>query len=341
MNKLFAELNFRCLRFLVLVGLSYNQFQSLLESRGLETLANLESFVRSAESGSFSAAARRLGLTPAAVSRNVAFLERNLGVRLFARSTRGLTLTEAGERFRRSVQSGLDSIQEAIADIKVNAGQPAGVLKLSAAPGFGMDFLLPLMPEFLERYPGVTPDWVFDSRPLDLIAGGFDAAIGAGFELPSGMVARELAHIHLIAVASPALLRGKRPPRDPSGLAELPSVVIRSPLTGRVRTQVMRNHAGVEMTAKQQAVMLVNDPDALSRAVVLGLGVGLIPVPHAAPHLESGALLRLLPNWYGDVGAISLYFPSQKLLPAKTRVFVDFVVEAFRVQKLPQVLSAR
>jgi DNA-binding transcriptional LysR family regulator len=340
-NKLFAELNSRALLFLALVPIDYNQFQSLLEGKTVETLANLESFVRSAESGSFSAAARRLGLTPAAVSRNVAFLERNLGVRLFQRSTRGLTLSEAGERFRQSVQSGLDSIQGAIADIKVNAGQPAGVLKLSAAPGFGMDYLLPLMPAFLERYPGVTPDWVFDSRPLDLIAGGFDAAIGAGFELPPGTVARELARIHLIAVASPVLLQGKRRPKDPSGLAEFPGVVMRSSLTGRVRTQVMRNNAGVEVTAKQQPVMLVNDPDALSRAVVLGLGVGLIPVPHAAPHLKSGALVRLLPNWYGDVGAISLYFTSQKLLPAKTRAFVDFVVEAFRVQKLPQILSAK
>lgn len=326
---------------MALVAIDYNQFQFLLEANAMETLANLESFVRSAESGSFSAAARRLGLTPAAVSRNVALLERNLGVRLFARSTRGLTLSEAGERFRLSVQNGLDSIQEAIADIRVNAGQPAGVLKLSAAPGFGMDFLLPLMPAFLERYPGVTPDWVFDTRPLDLIAGGFDAAIGAGFELPPGMVARELARIHLIAVAAPALLQGKRRPKDPAGLADFPGVVIRSPSTGRIRTQVMRNNAGVEVTAKQRAVMLVNDPDALSRAVVLGLGVGLIPVPHAAPHLESGALVRLLPNWYGDVGPISLYFTSQKLLPGKTRAFVDFVVEAFRMQKLPQLLSAK
>lgn len=305
----------------------------------METLANLESFVRSAESGSFSAAARRLGLSPAAVSRNVAFLERNLGVRLFLRSTRGLTLSEAGERFLLSVQSGLDSIQGAIADIRINAGQPAGILKLSAAPGFGMDYLLPLMPAFLERYPGVTPDWVFDSRPLDLIAGGFDAAIGAGFELPPGMVARELARIHLIAVAAPALLQGKRAPADPSELAAFPNVVLRSPLTGRVRTQLMRNQAGVEIKAVQPPVMLVNDPDAVSRAVLLGLGVGLIPVPHAAPHLESGALIRLLPDWYGDVGAVSLYFTSQKLLPAKTRAFVDFVVEAFRVQKLPQLFS--
>jgi DNA-binding transcriptional LysR family regulator len=325
---------------MMLVGFDYNQFQSILEGKPVETLANLESFVRSAESGSFSAAARRLGLTPAAVSRNVAQLERNLGVRLFARSTRGLALSEAGERFRRAVAGGLDSIQEAIADIKVNAGQPAGVLKLSAAPGFGMDFLLPLMPAFLAKYPGVTPDWVFDSRPLDLIAGGFDAAIGAGFELPPGMVARELARIHLIAVASPALVQGRPAPEDPSDLAGWPNIVMRSPLSGRVRTQVMRTQAGEEITAKQQAVMLVSDPDALSRAVLLGLGVGLIPVPHAAPHLASGALVRLLPDWYGDVGAVSLYFTSQKLLPAKTRAFVDFVVEAFRSQRLPDALSA-
>jgi len=307
----------------------------------METLANLESFVRSAEAGSFSSAARRLALTPAAVSRNVAQLERNLGVRLFQRSTRGLTLSEAGERFLRSVQGGLDSIQGAIADITVNAGQPAGVLKLNAAPGLGMDYLLPLMPAFLERYPAVLPDWYFDNRPLDLIAGGFDAAIGGGFDLPDGMVARELGRIHLIAVASPAFLRGKRRPKEPGALAEIASVAMRSPLSGRMRTNVMRNIAGSETAVVLKPVMTVNDPDALCRATLLGLGVGLIAVPHAAPHLRSGALERLLPDWHCDVGPISLYFASQKLLPAKTRVFVDFVTTAFREQKLAQVLSAR
>lgn len=307
----------------------------------METLSNLESFVRSAETGNFSAAARRLALTPAAVSRNVAQLERNLGVKLFQRSTRGLTLTEAGGRFLQSVRVGLDGIQGAIADISVNAGQPAGVLKLSAAPGFGMNYLLPLMPAFLERYPAVTPDWYFDNRPIDLIAGGFDAAIGGGFDLPPGMVARELGRIHLIAVASPAFLRGKRRPEDPTGLAELPSVTLRSPLNGRVRAFVMRNSAGTEITVVQNPVMMVNDPDALSRATLLGLGVGLVAVPHAAPHLESGALERLLPDWHVDIGPLSLYFSSQKLLPAKTRAFVDFVTDAFRVQKLALVLSIR
>ena len=307
----------------------------------METLSNLESFVRSAETGNFSAAARRLALTPAAVSRNVAQLERNLGVKLFQRSTRGLTLTEAGVRFLQSVRVGLDNIQGAIADITVNAGQPAGVLKLSAAPGFGRDYLLPLMPAFLERYPAVTPDWYFDNRPIDLIAGGFDAAIGGGFDLPAGMVVRELGRIHLIAVASPAFLSGKRRPEDPTGLAELASVILRSPLTGRVRTLVMRNSAGTEITVVQNPVMMVNDPDALSHATLLGLGVGLVAVPHAAPHLESGALERLLPDWHVDIGPLSLYFSSQKLLPAKTRAFVDFVTDAFRAQKLALVMSVR
>jgi DNA-binding transcriptional LysR family regulator len=306
----------------------------------METLANLESFVRSAEAGSFSSAARRLALTPAAVSRNVAQLERNLGVRLFQRSTRGLTLSEAGERFLRSVQGSLDGIQGAIADITVNAGQPAGVLKLNAAAGLGMDYLLPLMPAFLERYPAVLPDWYFDNRPLDLIAGGFDAAIGGGFDLPDGMVARELGRIHLIAVASPAFLRGKRRPEEPSALAEIASVAMRSPLSGRMRTNIMRNSAGSETAVVLKPVMTVNDPDALCRAALLGLGVGLIAVPHAAPHLQTGALERLLPDWHCDVGPISLYFASQKLLPAKTRVFVDFVTAAFREQKLAQLLSA-
>ncbi|MFJ2990784.1 LysR substrate-binding domain-containing protein [Collimonas sp. NPDC087041] len=307
----------------------------------METLANLESFVRSAETGSFSAAARRLALTPAAVSRNVAQLERNLGVRLFQRSTRGLTLSEAGERFLQTVQGGLDSIQSAIADITVNAGQPAGVLKLSAPPGFGVDYLLPLMPAFLARYPAVTPDWYFDNRPLDLIAGGFDAAIGGGFDLPPGMVARELGRMHLIAVASPEFMRGKRYPEDPAGLAELPAIVMRSPLSGRPRTYVMRNSAGAEMAVVQKPVMTVSGPDAIFPSTLLGLGVGLIAVPHALPHLESGALERLLPDWYSDIGPISLYFASQKLLPAKTRAFVDFVTEAFRTQNLAQVLSIR
>src|SRR3977135_4344463 len=111
----------------------------------METLGNLESFVRSAEASSFSAAGRRLSLTPAAVSRNVAMLERNLGVRLFQRSTRKLTLTEAGERFLFAIEGHLEGLQAAIADVATGRGEPAGVLKVSMGLTLGADYILPLL----------------------------------------------------------------------------------------------------------------------------------------------------------------------------------------------------
>src|SRR5947199_729786 len=125
----------------------------MLENWPMETLANLESFVRSAETGGFSAAARRLALTPAAVSRNVAMLERNLGVRLFQRSTRKLTLTEAGERFLHSIKQNFEELQAAIAAAATDRGEPAGVLRVSMGLNFGIDYILPFLPGFLARYP--------------------------------------------------------------------------------------------------------------------------------------------------------------------------------------------
>jgi DNA-binding transcriptional LysR family regulator len=304
----------------------------------METLANLESFVRSAEAGSFSLAARRLGLTPAAVSRNVAQLERNLGVRLFQRSTRGLTTTETGDRFLVSLRGGLDDIQAAIADVTRNAGQPAGTLKLTAPAGFGVTYLLPLMPKFRELHPGVVLDWTFDNRPLDLITSGFDVAIGGGFDLPDGMVSRELARINLIAVCAPDLARGRALPSAPSDLAQWPCVAMRSPLSNRVRVWTMRQGM-MEMAAAETPVMIVNDPDALCAAVLMGIGVGLVAAPLAKPHIESGALVGLLPQWRVEVGPMSVYYAGQKLLPAKTRVFIDFVSDAFKARDYRQLFA--
>lgn len=295
----------------------------------METLANLESFVRSAEAGSFSLAARRMGLTPAAVSRNVAQLERNFGVRLFQRSTRGLRVTETGDRFLLSLRGSLDDIQSAIADVTRNAGQPAGTLRLTAPAGFGVTHIMPLMPAFRERYPAVVLDWTFDNHPRDLIAGGFDVAIGGGFDLPDGMVSRELVRITLIAVGAPDLLRGRALPSDPSDLSQWPAVSMRSPLSNRVRTWTMRDTTRAEMSAVETPIMIVDDPDALCSAVVTGIGIGLVAVSHAKPHIESGALVRLLPDWRVEVGTMSLYYTGLKLLPAKTRAFIDFVSEAF------------
>ncbi|MDB5931480.1 MAG: LysR family transcriptional regulator [Polaromonas sp.] len=300
----------------------------------METLANLESFARSAEAGSFSAAARQLALTPAAVSRNVAMLERNLGVRLFQRSTRKLTLTEAGAQFLHATGHHLAALQTAIADASTEQGQPSGVLKVSLAPSIGISHVLPLLPGFLQRYPHIQPDWHFENRPVDLIAEGFDAAIGGGFALSPGLVSRSLAPAHVVPVASPGYLAGRSLPHDPAGLAALDGIAMRSSRTGRARQWTLRDAAGNEMNAPLRETMVMNDPAALRQAALLGLGVALLVVADVLPWLERGELVRLVPQWYGDAGVISIYYPSRHLMPAKTRAFVDHVVDAFATQKL-------
>jgi DNA-binding transcriptional LysR family regulator len=314
----------------------FNEFQAFFENRSMETLANLESFVRSAELGGFSAAARRLSLTPAAVSRNVAMLEKNLGVRLFQRSTRSLTLTEAGERFLGAIRGNLEGLQTAIAEAGSEHGEPAGVLKVSLSPNFGAAHILPLLPAFLQRYPLIRPEWMFDNRPVDLIAEGYDAAIGGGFELTPGIIARTLAPAHIIAVASPTYMAGRIPPTDPAGLAAFEGIVMRSLATGRVRRWTMRNASGEEAAADLPATIVFNDPAAMCQAAILGLGVTLTTVPDALPYMESGALIRLLPYWYADAGPISLYYANRTLLPAKTRAFVDFIRENSRKARMAE-----
>jgi DNA-binding transcriptional LysR family regulator len=180
----------------------------------------------------------------------------------------------------------------------------------------------------------VTPDLRFDNRQVDLIGEGYDAAIGAGFELTSGIVARELARAQVVAVATPAFLAGRPRPEHPRDLLTLPGIAMRSMLTGRVRSWVMRSKSGEEFILDLQPRITMNDAEALARAALLGVGVALVPMPHVVAHLESGALVRLLPEWRVDLGGIWLYFASKHLLPAKTRVFVDHIVEQFRKQRL-------
>ncbi|KQZ78721.1 LysR family transcriptional regulator [Pseudomonas sp. Root562] len=306
----------------------------------METLANLECFVRSAESGSFSATARQLALTPAAVSRNVAMLERNIGVRLFHRSTRKLTLTEAGEHFLTSIGGNLDALQNAISSIAADHGEPAGLLKVSMPPTFGISHVLPLLPEFLARYPLVRPEWHFENRQVDLIAEGFDVAIGAGFELAQGVISRRLSAAHVIAVASPQYMRGKTSPPHPGALEDLNGIVMRSGRTGRVRQWTLRDKQGAEMTARLKETIVVNDPAAMREAALLGLGVCFLAVPDVLSWIERGDLVRLLPDWYADAGTISMYFATRALMPAKTRVFIDFVSEVFEQRQLARMFSA-
>ena len=302
-------------------------------------LSLLTSFVRAAEHGSFSAAARSLGVTAAAVSKNVAHLEAHVGVRLFHRSTRRLALTGGGERFLAQVRDPLASLDAAIAGIRDDGDEPAGTLKVSMGQALGRNFLVPLLNEFLDRCPAVVPDWHFENRPVDLIGEGFDAAIGGGFELAPGVVSRDLAPAHIIAVASPDYMHRRRRPKDPSGLAPFDGIVMRSERTGRLRQWMMVNAAGERMPVELKETVVLNDPAAMCRAARLGLGVALVAVPEALPHLETGALVRLLPQWYADLGSISLYYASRAQMAPKTRAFIDFIVDEFRSRRWARRLA--
>lgn len=306
----------------------------------METLSSIESFVRSAELGSFSAAARRLSMTPGGVSKNVAKLEADLGVRLFYRSTRSLKLTEAGEHFLAQVTGGLDAIQTAIANASREGGQPAGTLKVALGLAFGRDHILPLLAEFLTLYPAIKPDWRFDNRQVDLIGEGFDVAIGGGIVLAPGVVVRELAPIHLVLVASPAYLKSKFMPQTPAELHKLDALVRYSQTSNQITPWNLKTVAGNQATIELQPRVTLNDPEALCHAAMASLGIAHVPMPHALQHLESGKLVRVLPDWYTEHGVMSLYFSAKKLMPAKTRVFVDFIVDKFRVQLFAKKWSA-
>lgn len=304
-------------------------------------LALLTSFIRTAEHGSFSAAARSLGLTAAGVSKNVGRLESVVGVRLFQRSTRRLALTEGGERFLQQVRDPLSSLESAISGARLGDEHPAGTLKVSMGQALGRQFLVPLLGEFLARYPAVLPDWHFDNRRVDLVGEGFDAAIGGGFALTPGVVARELAPVHIVAVASPTYLADRALPRRPEDLAEHDGIMRRSSPTGRVRPWTLRPRRGAEQPVPCRPRLIFSDPEAIAQAARLGLGVALVPMPFAFAHIESGELVRLLPGWYSDAGPLSLYYPTRRMLPAKTRVFADFVVERFRASGFARLVDGR
>jgi DNA-binding transcriptional LysR family regulator len=209
------------------------------------------------------------------------------------------------------------------------------------AVAFGREYLVPLLGEFLARYPDIVPDWHFDNRAVDLIAGGFDAAIGGGIELTQGVVARDLARPCVVVAASPAYMAGRPMPAHPSDLAELDGIARRSSSTGRLRAWTMRNQIGEEALAECRTRMIFDDPDAMAHAALQGLGVAFLPTPHAARWLENGQLMRLLPGWYAEVSPITIYYPNRKHLPAKTRVFIDFVTGAFRDRRLAARFDGR
>ena len=306
----------------------------------MDTLNGIDCFVRSAEAGSFAEAARQLGLTPAAVGKNVAKLEQLLGVRLFQRSTRSLSLTEAGRQFLAESADSLTQLQTAIANLATAQGRAAGLLKISLAPSFGRNYVVPILAAFMDEYPQIVPDLRFSNRAVDLVSEGFDVAIGGGFDVSPSLVARELAPAHLVLLASREYLERNPAISKPSELAAHSGILIRSPQSGRVLPRILQGPHGKTLPLQMQTRMTLDDPEAACAAVLRGLGITLVAMAHAIPFLERGETVRVLPEWFVVSGTINIYFSARKLLSRKTRVFVDYIVDEFRRQNLSERLSA-
>jgi DNA-binding transcriptional LysR family regulator len=292
----------------------------------LSELSSLESFLKTVDAGSFSAAAGLLGLTPAAVSKHVAKLERALGTRLFQRTTRSLTLTEAGERLFAEAAGPARALSHAMENLTERDAQPAGVLRISVAPGFGRQYILPLMPAFLARYPGIRLDWSMENRHVDLVKEGFDAAIGAGIADDASVVARQLVPLKIIAVASPDYLLRHGTPTRPAELADHACIRLRSATNGRLRDWLFFDQ-GETVTVPVDGRVILNDLDAILESTLAGMGIGLLGAHHVLPHLDSGKLVQLLPDYPSPTGAIHVYYAHYRLTPPKVRAFVDFLSE--------------
>ncbi len=294
----------------------------------MNNLSGLESFLKTVEAGNFSAAAGLLGLTPAAVSKHVAKLERGLGARLFQRTTRSLTLTEAGERLYAETAGPARALSQAMATLTERDAQPAGTLRVSVAPGFARQYVLPLMPAFMARYPAIRLDWSLENRQVDLVKEGFDAAIGAGIAVDASVVARQLTPLRMLIVAAPAYLDAHGTPVTLADLSHHDCIRLRSATSGRLRDWSFQVD-GETVTMPVEGRLVLTDIDAICDAAVTGMGLARLGVHHVLPYLDDGRLVRVLNEFPAPTGAIQVYYAHYRLTPPKVRAFIDFLIEEF------------
>ena len=283
-------------------------------------------FSKVVATGSLSAAARELGLSPAMVSRRLAALEARLGVRLLNRTTRSLNLTDEGAAYHESCARVLAEIEHANSAVAAGRQEPQGTLRVALPAAFGNQYVAPLIPQFAARYPDVQLALSLSDRSVDLVQDGFDLAIRIAALTDSSLAARKLAPNHRVVCASPEYLRRHGAPRTPDDLAQHNCLLA----TDFTSTWDYRGPDGKRGTARVTGRYWCDNWEVLREWAVAGLGVALKSTWDVRGHLESGALLPLLPgyNFDSDVAIYAVY-PHRRHLPAKTRAFIDFLASSF------------
>lgn len=287
----------------------------------------MEVFVQVVEAGSFSAAARRLRLSPSAVAKLIGRLEDRLGARLVARSTRSLGPTPEGEVFYERATRILADIAEAEAGAAGTAAA-RGRLRVSASIPFGTNCLMPLLPEFRDRHPGVTLDISLTDEVVDILAERTDVALRHGPLRDSGLVARRLGESRRLLVAAPSYLERRGRPETPEDLDQHDCV-----------TFSFRRHAtewvfaGPDGPKPRQVTgpIQVNNGETLRQTLLSGLGIGRLAWYHIGPDVTAGRLVPLLEDYEPVEGeVVHAVFVGRGLMPARVRAFLDFLAERMR-----------
>ena len=288
------------------------------------------SFVEAVDGGSFAAASRALGLSAAAVSKNVAGLEQALGVRLMNRTTRTLSLTDEGTLFLKQARIALAALDAAVDVLAEQRVETSGHVRISSSAAFGRDHLMPVLPGLQTRYPALSVEVDFDDRVIDLVRDGYDLALRGGHIADSALVARPVCQLNMVLVASPDYLARQGIPRTPQDLA-VHRLIVRRFLAGRVSPWSFRRGDGGLITQDlTPAVLTLSAPEALTQAAVQGMGIAQVGVHHAWSYLQSGQLKALLVGQH-DPGhyEMVLQYPHRALMAPRVRVTVDYLLAAF------------
>jgi DNA-binding transcriptional LysR family regulator len=257
----------------------------------------------------------------------VARLEHRVGVRLFDRTPRAVTLTDEGRRFHAQVTPLLAGLEDAASEAAGAVAAVRGRLRVNLDPWFARLVLVPRLPGFLEKHSALSIEILVRDTLGDLVAEGFDAAVRFGEPEPSSLVARKLLETRILTCASPAYLARHGTPAHPRDLERHACLMFRDPVTGRPFDWEFRRGNEV-LSIKAQGRLVVNDLATKLAACAGGNGIAQTFELGLAPMLESGTLVQVLPDWAEERFPLFAYYPSRHLPPAKVRAFVDFVVES-------------
>ncbi|MEA9389872.1 LysR family transcriptional regulator [Acerihabitans sp. TG2] len=293
----------------------------------MDRLAAMETFVYVLETGSFSAAARRLNIGQPAVSKTIAQLEERLGVRLLIRSTRGLTPTEAGETFYQRAKRAIEDINEAEVAARGSGSGLTGRLRLCAPVTFARMHILPQLGPFLDAHPKLIIDVVLDDRHIDLVAEGIDVALRLGALNDSSLVARKLCTRRLVIVGTPAYFARYGEPQTPEDLLNHQAVVYTQSRGGGARW--VFNRAQEQRVINAQGRIQVSAAEGIRTVVLSGLGLAMASQWMFEPEVASGDVVTVLNQWQMPTMDLWAIFPTGHLASAKARAFVDYFAQIF------------